>query len=133
MKTFQLILSLVVLSLVVSSLPVMGVDFVRGDADAVPVFGVGAGGEITITDAIFTLVYLFLGGPAPPCLDAADTNDDEELTIADPIMTLMYLFILGPAAPPPAPTPSGAAYPAGDCGPDPAGAVLDCALFPPCP
>ena len=41
------------------------------------------------------LEFLFLGGEAPPCEDAADTNDDGELTLTDPIKTLHYLFLGG--------------------------------------
>jgi hypothetical protein len=77
--------------------------FHRGDADA--------DGDLNITDGIFVLGYLFLGGPAPPCLDAADSNDDEALDIADGIHILYFLFLGGPAPPPPGP-------PGSDCGPD---------------
>ena len=36
-------------------------------------------------DMVFTLTYLFQLGVAPPCLDAADTNDDGAINIADAI------------------------------------------------
>ena len=65
--------------------------FIRGNSDAV--------GAVNITDAIFTLWFLFLGEAAPPCFDAADTNDDGTLDIADPVALLSFLF-LGQAQPP---------------------------------
>jgi hypothetical protein len=65
--------------------------FRRGDANA--------DGRANITDAIFTLSYQFLGGRAPPCIDAADTNDDGFLNITDPIFLLNALF-LGQTLPP---------------------------------
>ena len=43
-------------------------------------------------DAIQTLGYLFLGRRAPPCMDAADTNDDGDVDVTDPTSTLRYLF-----------------------------------------
>ncbi|MBI4586308.1 MAG: hypothetical protein HY717_20050 [Planctomycetes bacterium] len=118
--------------LVFTNTPAFGQPFVRGDADAIPTAGPGSGGTVELGDAIFTLEYLFLGGPAPPCLDAADTNADGDLNISDPIMTLQWVFGVGPALPPPPPTPSvgGVPYPPGDClivpGP------LGCGVFPPC-
>lgn len=90
-------------------------DFVRGDANA--------DGTIDITDCVFLLSYFFVGGPAPPCDDAADVNNDGFLNIADPIYKLSWLFLGGPALPPP-----------NVCGPDPPLPVdaLGCAVFPPC-
>jgi hypothetical protein len=65
--------------------------FLRGDADG--------SGEVEITDPVFTLNSLFLGGPSPPCEDAADSNDDGGLDVSDPIHTLGSLF-LGTDRPP---------------------------------
>ena len=42
--------------------------FLRGDATA--------DGNLNLTDAVFTLNHLFLGGPAPDCADAADADDN---------------------------------------------------------
>lgn len=64
--------------------------FRRGDAD-------GNCG-VDITDAVYVLNYLFSGGDAPPCLDAADPNDSGTIDITDGIFILNYLF-LGTAAP----------------------------------
>ena len=44
--------------------------FRRGDADS--------SGDLSITDGIAVLGYLFLGSAEPACLDAADTDDDRE-------------------------------------------------------
>jgi hypothetical protein len=47
--------------------------FVRGDVDS--------DGAVDLTDAVRILDHLFLGGPPPECLDAADTDDDAELSL----------------------------------------------------
>lgn len=78
--------------------------FHRGDADG--------SGEINVTDAIFKLGFLFLGGPEPQCLDAADANDDGQLNITGGIYILNWLFLGGPVPPAPGPTSE-------PCGPDP--------------
>ena len=72
-----------------------GTNFVRGDADA--------SGAINITDGIFVLNFLFLGGPNPPCEDAADADDSSAINITDGIYILNFLFLGGPdpAAPHP--------------------------------
>ena len=80
----------------------------RGDCDD--------SGVVDITDAIFSLGVLFLGGDVPSCDDACDANDDGEIDIADPIAALVMLF-LG-AAPLPAPGISS-------CGRDPMGPDAD--------
>ncbi len=89
--------------------------FIRGDANA--------SGQINISDPVYTLSYLFVNGPAPPCDDAADANDSGDLGLADAIMTFAHLFADGP--PPPAPALT--------CGPDETADKLSCDLFPPCP
>ena len=58
--------------------------FIRGDADQ--------SGILEITDAIFTLNHLFLGGKDPYCLDALDTDDDGQVLINDPVGVLLHLF-----------------------------------------
>ncbi len=67
--------------------------FLRGDADG--------NSKPEITDAIFLLNHLFLGGARPPCEDAADSNDDGALDISDAVYLLLYLFAGG--KPPPFP------------------------------
>ena len=76
--------------------------FRRGDSNA--------SGDLNITDGVFVLNYLFLGGPEPPCQDAADSDDNGALNITDGVRILNYLFLGGPA--PSAPGPD-------TCGPDP--------------
>ncbi len=75
----------------------LGTRFIRGDADL--------NGTVELTDIIFTLSVLFLGGKSLPCLDAADANDVGEVDISDPIFLLKFLFIGGPPPPSPFPLP----------------------------
>ncbi len=88
--------------------------FQRGDSDA--------GGAINLTDAVFTLSYLFRAGPAPGCLDAADADDNGAIQITDAIFTLNQLFLGGPQLP----------NPPGSCGADPSEDELGCERFQPC-
>jgi hypothetical protein len=93
--------------------------FHRGDADG--------DGAMNITDGIFVLNYLFLGGATPTCLEAANGNDDAEINITDGIFILNYLFLGGNAPPAPGPTDS-------PCGSDPASSPNDlgCDSYPGC-
>jgi parallel beta-helix repeat protein len=75
--------------------PASGTRFVRGDVD-------GKGG-IDISDPIFLLTYLFIGGKAPDCLDAGDINDDGSLDISDAVYSLTFQFLGGD--PPKSPYP----------------------------
>ena len=67
---------------------ICGLTFVRGDANGDL--------ELDISDGIFTLSYLFLGGESPECDDAADTNDDGAVDISDAVNLLNFLFLGGP-------------------------------------
>ena len=69
--------------------------FRRGDANH--------DGLVNIADPIWLLTYLFSGGEAPPCLDAADADDSGTLTLADPIAILQYINGFGPVLPAPGP------------------------------
>ncbi len=75
------------------SLP--GPFFLRGDANS--------DGGVDLSDAMFTLSWLFLGGRTPSCLEAANANGSRQVNIADPIYALSFLFGGGP--PPPFPFP----------------------------
>ena len=87
-------------------------DFLRGDAN-------GDCG-VNITDPTFTLNFLFLGGPAPICADAADADDSGDLLLTDAVFALNFLFLDGPE--PPAPGPAGAGSdPSADALPECAG------------
>ncbi len=88
--------------------------FIRGD--------VTADRSHTIADAVFLLHYLFTGGEPPPCLDAADADDDGRLSIADPLTILFFQFGDGDLLPTQFPT----------CGMDSTKDALDCQRFPPC-
>ena len=72
--------------------------------------------ELTLTDAVLLLNFLFSGGPTPACQAAADTDRSGSLGMTDAIQILNFLF-LG-AAEFPAPFP--------DCGQDPLGELLEC-------
>ncbi len=71
--------------------------------------------SVNIADAIFLLDYLFIGGVASVCPDAADSNDDGSLNIGDAINLLNFLFSNGETIPYPYPgygidpTPDGLA------------------------
>ena len=71
------------------------VPFVRGDSTFE--------GAIDISDAIFILSYLFTGGEAPACADAADVDDTGDLVLTDAIYLLSHLFLGGRAPLPPYP------------------------------
>jgi hypothetical protein len=75
------------------SLP--GPHFLRGDSNA--------DGEVDISDGMHTLVWLFLGGREPACLEAANANGSTQVNLADPVYTFNFLFAGG--APPPFPYP----------------------------
>ena len=77
--------------------------------------------EIDISDAVHTLIHLFLR-PVLRCEKAADYNDDGKLSITDAIATLIYLFRPWPW-PPPEP-------PWGEIGPDPTPDDLTCNEYP---
>ena len=89
--------------------------FRRGDSNA--------SGDLNITDGVFVLNYLFLGGPEPTCQDAADSDDNGQLNITDGVRILNYLFLGGPA--PPAPGPD-------TCGPDPVADDLPTCVYSSC-
>lgn len=76
-----------------------------------------------ISDAISVFEFLFLGGDAPECLDAADSNDDGAVDISDGISLLGYLFLGGT---PPAP-------PFEQCAEDPTDDAIGCGAFEACP
>ena len=82
-------------------------DFIRGDSND--------DGVLNVSDAVFTLSFLFIGDEQPECLAANDTNDDGAVNITDVIRTLNFLFLGGTNAPP-APFPDPGADPTRDLG-----------------
>jgi len=73
--------------------------FRRGDANL--------DGRVDVSDSITILSYLFLGGPTPGCLDAADVDDSGALDITDGHGVNVFLFLGGPAPPAPGPFECG--------------------------
>ena len=67
--------------------------FRRGDANR--------DGSFDITDPIAIMAWLFQGGPAPACEDAADANDDGWIDLTDSVVALGTLFQGAPALPDP--------------------------------
>ncbi len=67
--------------------------FVRGDTNADTI--------VNISDGVFVLNFLFLGGTEPTCRAATDTNDDGGTNIGDGIFIFNFLFLGGPNIPPP--------------------------------
>jgi hypothetical protein len=84
--------------------------FIRADADG--------DSAITMSDALFTLRYLYLpSGETPSCLKTADSDDKGDIAMSDAIYTMRHLYV--PSSPePPAPFP--------DCGSDPTPDALSC-------
>ena len=52
--------------------------------------------DVTISDAVFLISYLYKGGEEPYFLASGDTNDDCEITVGDVIHLINYLFKGGP-------------------------------------
>ena len=91
-------------------------EFRRGDSNA--------DGGVNITDGIYVLNFLFLGGPKPPCNEAADSDDDGIVSITDGIYLLNFLFLGGPS-----PVEPGQH----ECGPDrPDSVDLGCEVYDTC-
>ncbi|MGH9361648.1 MAG: hypothetical protein ACRD2T_07000, partial [Thermoanaerobaculia bacterium] len=82
--------------------------FLRGDSDG--------NFALDISDPVHLLSFLFLGGAAPACLDAADADDSGILDLSDALYVLGFLFLDG------APVPS----PLGKAGVDPTPDLLSC-------
>ena len=58
--------------------------FFRGDANR--------DGALNISDALYVLRYLFMRGPASPCPDAADDDDNGRIQLADAVRILRIVF-----------------------------------------
>ena len=64
---------------------------IRGNADG------DATEFIGISDVVYLVVYLFQGGPEPPCYEEGDPNGDGNIFISDVTYLVAYLFGGGPA------------------------------------
>lgn len=80
-------------------------------------------GGADLSDGVFTLNHLFVGGPAPLCPKSADSDDSGSLDLSDPVFLLNHLFLGGPIPP----------EPFAACGVDLTPDPLECPEFPPCP
>jgi thermitase len=89
------------------SLELLTTRFIRGDSNS--------DGLVDISDPLFFLNYLFLGGQPFLCRDAGDVNDDGILDTVD-ITTLFRILFLSGSLPPPFPA----------CGYDTTRDHLDC-------
>ena len=69
--------------------------FLRGDCNQ--------DAKIDSSDAIFGLIFFFLGGEEPICLAACDMDNDARADFSDSILTLTHLFLGGFDPPPPHP------------------------------
>ena len=74
-------------------------EFIRGE--------VNSDARVNVTDPVFIVMHLFLGGEPPSCEDAADTNDDGVIDLSDAVYELAYLFAGGPPPPWPGPFRAG--------------------------
>ncbi|MDH4223578.1 MAG: dockerin type I domain-containing protein [candidate division Zixibacteria bacterium] len=63
--------------------------FERGDANY--------DGDLSASDVIYLVNYLFKGGPYPQPLPAGDANCDGEITVSDTIYLINFLFKGGPS------------------------------------
>jgi hypothetical protein len=83
------------------------VHVVYGIPETVPFIRADANSDLRVdlSDAIFTLAYLFLGDASPFCMDAADADDSGGLDITDAIGTLNHLFLGSTTIPAPYPEP----------------------------
>jgi hypothetical protein len=83
--------------------------FRRGDVER--------NGSVGLADAIAILNWLFLRGPSPACLDAADADDNGQVNLTDAVSLLGFLFLGAGEPPPPGPY---------TCGSDPTSDPLAC-------
>jgi hypothetical protein len=58
-------------------------------------------GVVNVTDVVYLINYLFIGGPAPvPILHVGDVNQDEVVNVTDVVYLINYLFLIPPGPPP---------------------------------
>ena len=95
--------------------PEGNITFVRANSF---IRGTFESGDLTISDPVRALLYLFGGGDTPSCFDSVDANDDGAVDLGDPVLVLTYLFAAGPAPLPPH----------SQCGSDLTPDALDCVV-----
>lgn len=69
--------------------PVSAGEYVCGDSDG--------NGNVSITDAVHIINYIFGGGPAPIPLEAADADCNGNVAITDAVYIINFIFGGGPA------------------------------------
>jgi serine protease AprX len=58
-------------------------------------------GNFNISDAVYLINYIFIGGDSPePVLEAGDANDDGEVNTSDAVFLINFVFLPGAPAPP---------------------------------
>jgi len=50
-------------------------------------------GNLDISDSLYIIRYLFIGGDAPDCLETGDANDDGKIDLSDAVSILVSLFL----------------------------------------
>ncbi len=54
-------------------------------------------GEVNVSDAVYIINYVFVNGPTPDPLDAANANCDQEVNVSDAVWIINYVFVNGAA------------------------------------
>ncbi len=54
-------------------------------------------GEVNISDAVYIINYVFLGGSAPNPMQSGDVNCDSSVNVSDAVYIINYIFINGSA------------------------------------
>ncbi len=52
--------------------------------------------NINVSDAVFIINYVFIGGPAPDTLCVGDANGDGGVNVSDAVWIINYIFVGGP-------------------------------------
>ena len=72
--------------------------FLGGNITVLPYLAGDANGDaqVTISDIVYLISYLFKSGPAPDPLETGDANCDSKVTVSDVVYLINYLFKGGP-------------------------------------
>ena len=70
---------------------------VRGGIESDIIGDANGDGEINVSDVVYLINYLFIGGPPPQPLQAGDVNCDGTINVSDVVYLINYLFIGGPS------------------------------------
>jgi len=52
---------------------------------------------VNVSDAVYLINYIFIGGMAPYCMQEGDANADGTVNISDAVYIINYVFLDGPA------------------------------------